>query len=143
MVVPIIIGVGVTIIALTAKSTVAAYRKFIHLTPQMIASLNNIQLNRETSLDKTHPHYQEHLKILKAFPQRVGFQQRMTEQEALQILGINPEDIMHLRKNDLKKRYREMMVANHPDKHGSVYLAQKINQAKDILEKSYMFNDEK
>ncbi|KAG7193909.1 uncharacterized protein KQ657_005108 [Scheffersomyces spartinae] len=60
----------------------------------------------------------------------------MTENEALMVLGITPDEILTLNKQTVKSRYRQLMLANHPDKHGSKYLAQKINQAKSVLENS-------
>lgn len=70
----------------------------------------------------------------------VGFSEPMTEQEALDIMGIEGDDILNLNRQMLKTRYRKLMVMNHPDKNGSQYITQKINQAKDVLEKSYMIN---
>jgi len=53
----------------------------------------------------------------------------MTTKEALAILGLDAsasrDDILHAHKTLMKK--------NHPDQGGSVYLAQKINEAKDVL----------
>jgi len=69
-----------------------------------------------------------------------GFNPRqMTEGEALEILNITGNEIMKLDKDMLKKKHRTLMIRNHPDRGGSAYLAMKINEAKDILEKSYMF----
>ncbi|CCH43274.1 hypothetical protein BN7_2822 [Wickerhamomyces ciferrii] len=69
-----------------------------------------------------------------------GFNQRiMTEGEALEILGIQGNEIMNLDKDLLKKKHRNLMIQNHPDRGGSPYLAMKINEAKEVLEKSYMF----
>lgn len=143
MVVPIVIGVGATIAALFTKGTISAYRKYIHLTPAMIASLNNIKLLTNIRIDLSHRDYKIHEEILRRYPERRGFNEKMTEKEALEILGIGEDQIMDFTKNDLKQRYRKMMILNHPDKSGSKYLAQKINQAKDVLDNSYMFNDEK
>lgn len=63
----------------------------------------------------------------------------MTEKEALDVLGIKGDDIMALTKEKLRKRHRTMILANHPDRGGSAYLAVKINEAREVLEKGYMF----
>lgn len=62
----------------------------------------------------------------------------MTENEALLVLGIEANEISKLDRNLLRQRYRKLMVMNHPDKNGSQYISQKINEAKDVLEKSYL-----
>ncbi|CAK7896614.1 mitochondrial DnaJ homolog 2 [[Candida] anglica] len=146
MVLPILIGIGATVAALTTKATFSAYRKYLLLTPQMIASLNNIQLHsadeikRDIVNGKRHKDAEAHIFLMSRYP-RAGFDQQMTEREALLILGIEGNDILTFDKAKLKARYRKLMVANHPDKHGSEYMSQKINQAKEILEKSYILKN--
>ncbi|KAJ8093266.1 mitochondrial import inner membrane translocase subunit TIM14 [Marasmius tenuissimus] len=61
-----------------------------------------------------------------------GFKAKMDRGEAISILGL--KDGPQLRKN-LKDAHRQIMLANHPDRGGSPYLASKINEAKDLLEK--------
>jgi DnaJ homolog subfamily C member 19 len=60
-----------------------------------------------------------------------GFDAQMSVREAQQILAIK-----NLNKAELKKMHRSVMLANHPDKGGSPYLASKINEAKDLLDKT-------
>lgn len=61
-----------------------------------------------------------------------GFDPKMNAKEALAILNLNEST---LTKKKLKEVHRRIMLANHPDKGGSPYLATKINEAKDYLEK--------
>lgn len=61
-----------------------------------------------------------------------GFGQKMTAKEALQILNLKETN---LSKTKLKEQHRKLMMANHPDKGGSSFMATKVNEAKDFLEK--------
>ncbi|KAI0775211.1 hypothetical protein BD413DRAFT_710238 [Trametes elegans] len=61
-----------------------------------------------------------------------GFKAKMDRKEAIAILGL--KDGPQLKKQ-LKDAHRHIMLANHPDRGGSPYLASKINEAKDMLEK--------
>ncbi|XP_047227001.1 dnaJ homolog subfamily C member 15 [Girardinichthys multiradiatus] len=60
-----------------------------------------------------------------------GFEQKMSRREASLILGISPAAT----KAKVRESHRRIMVLNHPDKGGSPYLAAKINEAKDLMEK--------
>ncbi|MBW0466963.1 hypothetical protein O181_006678 [Austropuccinia psidii MF-1] len=62
-----------------------------------------------------------------------GFQSKMDRKEAKDILGLKESQVT---KNRLKDAHRKIMLANHPDRGGSPYMASKINEAKDLLEKS-------
>ncbi|KAK7049252.1 mitochondrial import inner membrane translocase subunit TIM14 [Paramarasmius palmivorus] len=61
-----------------------------------------------------------------------GFKSKMDRNEALSVLGL--KDGPKIR-NQLKDAHRQIMLANHPDRGGSPYLASKINEAKDLIEK--------
>ncbi|PWW80235.1 hypothetical protein C7212DRAFT_349680 [Tuber magnatum] len=61
-----------------------------------------------------------------------GFESRMNRREAALILQLSERSVT---KQNIRKRHREMMLLNHPDRGGSPYLAGKINEAKEVLEK--------
>ncbi|XP_058510781.1 dnaJ homolog subfamily C member 15 [Solea solea] len=60
-----------------------------------------------------------------------GFDQKMSKREASLILGISPTST----RSKVREAHRRIMVLNHPDKGGSPYMAAKINEAKDLLDK--------
>lgn len=64
-----------------------------------------------------------------------GFAKTMTSNEALKILNLK-ETSTTLKK--IKDNHRKLMMANHPDKGGSLFLATKINEAKNLIEKNYV-----
>lgn len=106
----------------------------------MIATLNHLRIeNHESDSLTKHDGKASHVRYLKSRFNATGFANTMTEREALLVLGIEANDISGLTKEHLRQRYRKLVVMNHPDRHGSVYLSQKVNQAKEILEKSYLF----
>ncbi|XP_063900208.1 uncharacterized protein LOC135119757 [Zophobas morio] len=59
-----------------------------------------------------------------------GFEEKMSKREAALILGISPATPI----KRVREAHRRIMLANHPDRGGSPFLASKINEAKDILE---------
>ncbi|ORX36717.1 hypothetical protein BD324DRAFT_626925 [Kockovaella imperatae] len=63
---------------------------------------------------------------------RGGFKNKMDESEALQVLGLKQP----ITEKRLKEAHRRLMLANHPDRGGSPYLAGKVNEARVMLDKS-------
>ncbi|PFH52932.1 hypothetical protein AMATHDRAFT_102435, partial [Amanita thiersii Skay4041] len=62
-----------------------------------------------------------------------GFKAKMDRKEAIAILGLKDGPKM---RTQIKDAHRHIMLANHPDRGGSPYLASKINEAKDLLDKT-------
>lgn len=66
-----------------------------------------------------------------------GFESTMTKKEASLILELNERTIGRdaAAKEKIRKAHRKLMLLNHPDRGGSPYLATKVNEAKELLER--------
>jgi len=82
-------------------------------------------------LDRRQPHWREHASgdDASADGNRTSRGGKMTEEEAYQILGIQPGATAQ----EIVRAHRSLIKKLHPDQGGSTYLAARINEAKDVL----------
>jgi len=80
-------------------------------------------------LDRRDPAWSEHAQADAQTARRASSTGKMSEQEAYQILGLEPGASTE----DISRAHRTLMKKLHPDQGGSTYLAARINEAKEIL----------
>jgi hypothetical protein len=84
----------------------------------------------ESYLDRRFPAWRQHAQRDAAGRQRrAASSTEMTEEEAYQILGLQPG----AGREDIGRAHRALMKKLHPDQGGSTYLAARVNEAKDTL----------
>ena len=84
-------------------------------------------------LDRRDPAWGEHAQGDAATGRAAASSGKMSEQEAYQILGVQPGASAE----DIGRAHRSLMKKFHPDQGGSTYLAARINEAKEILTRKH------
>jgi hypothetical protein len=84
----------------------------------------------ESYLDRRFPAWRQNTQGNAAGGQRrAATGGKMTEEEAYQILGLQPG----AGRDEISRAHRGLMKKLHPDQGGSTYLAARVNEAKDTL----------
>jgi hypothetical protein len=84
-------------------------------------------------LDRRQPGWSEDAQGHAAAGRAHAGSAKMTEQEAYQILGVEPGATAEA----ITRAHRTLMKKLHPDQGGSTYLAARINEAKEILSRRH------
>lgn len=88
----------------------------------------------EAYFDRRFPGRREHVEEdARAGQRSPGRSEAMTEEEAYQVLGLEPG----AGETEIRAAHRTLMKRLHPDQGGSTWLAARINEAKDVLLKPH------
>ena len=102
--------------------------------PQLVGIIPNLDSGSaallESYLDRRFPTWRQHAQGDAAGRQRrTAASTKMTEEEAYQILGLQPG----AGRDEIGRAHRSLMKKLHPDQGGSTYLAARVNEAKEVL----------
>ena len=84
-------------------------------------------------LDRREPDWRKHAQRDAGAGTRPAGAGKITEEEAYQILGIQPGATTE----EISRAHRSLIKKLHPDHGGTTYLAARINEAKDVLLRSH------
>lgn len=111
------------------KLSTLALEPLLHLRREVAADHDSISLV-EAYLDRRFAGWREHVDHdANARQGGAGASNAMTQDEAYQILGLQPGADAE----EIRRAHRALMKKVHPDQGGSTWLASKLNEAKDLL----------
>lgn len=75
--------------------------------------------------------YNVKIPSMSQFQRLDGFASEMNKSEALKILNLKAYQSTNA--EAIREVHRKLLLANHPDRGGSTFIASKINEAKEVL----------
>ena len=123
MVYPLLVGMGVAAVAMTARAGLEA-AKHAKGNPELMRQMNAAAAGFR-GMSNAFPTLSELMRAGRPG----GFEAKMSRSEAAKILGVRESST----KQQIKEAHRKIMMLNHPDRGGSPFIASKINEASEVL----------